>query len=130
MYNFLTGGEQYKYATHPIIVTIPEGDPHYADHCTDYHYISQTKINLSKKLYEMFGIHLDWHTFMQKVKGQTCWTSSEVKFWLPGEDISAFDATHTLAFCRPFSKFLQKRPKIELFQDDLGIYWLKINGDL
>jgi hypothetical protein len=49
---------------------------------------------------------------------------------MPGEDISAFDATHTLAFCRPFSKFLQKRPKIELVQDDLGIHWLKINGDI
>lgn len=42
MYNYLTGGEQYKYAMHPIIVTIPFGDPLYADHCTDYHYISQS----------------------------------------------------------------------------------------
>ena len=130
MYNYLRGGEQYKYATSPIIVTIPFGDPHYVDHCTDYHYISQTKINLSKKLYEMFGIHLDWHTFTQRVKGQLCIASSEVKFWLPGEDINEFPATHTLAFRRPFRKYLQKRSKIELFDDEWDLHWLKINGDI
>lgn len=130
MYNYLRGGEQYKYATRPIIVTIPFEDPLYADHCTDYHYISQSKINLSKRLYELFDIHLDWHTFTQRVKGQTCWASSEVKFWMPGEDINEFAATHTLCFRHPLSKYLQKRPKIELFQDELGIHWLKINGDI
>lgn len=130
MYNFITGGEQYRYATRPIIVTIPEGDPNYIHHCTDYHYISQTKIDLSNKLYELFKIHLDWHTFITKPKGRDCWASSEVKFWIPGEDINEIDAIHTLAFRRPFRKYIQKRSKIELFKDDWGIHWLKVNGDI
>lgn len=129
MYNYLRGGEQYRYATRPIIVTIPEGDSHYVDHCTDYNYISQTKINLSKKLYELFGIHLDWHTFITKPRGRECWASSEVKFWKPGENISETPAINTLCFHRPLSKYLQKRPKIELILD-YGTYWLHLNGDL
>jgi hypothetical protein len=129
MYNYIKGGEQYRYATCPIIVTIPEGDPHYVDHCTDYKYISQTKNNLSKKLYELFGIHLDWHTFITKPRGMECWASSEVKFWKPGENISETPAINKLCFHRPLSKYLQKRPKIELILD-YGSYWLHLDGDL
>lgn len=129
MYNYIKGGEQYRYATCPIVVTIPEGDPHYVNHCTDYKYISQTKINLSKKLYELFGIHLDWHTFITKPRGRECWTSSEVKFWKPGENISEIPAISTLCFCRPLNKYLQKRPKIELILN-YGAYWLHLDGDL
>lgn len=130
MYNYLRGGEQYKYAARPIIVTIPESDPHYGDHCTDYHYISKTKINLSNKLYDLFGIHLDWHTFIIKTKGQICLGSSAIQFWMPGEDFTKAGSIHTLAFCRPFSKYLQKHPKIELYQDEDGVYWLTVNGDI
>ncbi len=134
MYNYLRGGEQYKYATHPIIVTIPFDNPHYADHCTDYHYVSQTKVDLSTKLYELFGIHLDWHTFITKVKGQECWARTEIRFWLPGEDIDETPAMHQLCFFRPIKEYLKKRPKLELVnaQDDASGfgYWIYVDGDL
>lgn len=129
MYNYIKGGEQYQYATCPIVVTIPEGDSHYVDHCTDYHYVSKTKIELSQKLHKLFGIHIDWHTFVKKPRGRDCWARSEVKFWKREENMDEVPATNTLCFFRPFSKYLQKRPKIELILD-YGAYWLHLDGDL
>lgn len=130
MYNYLKGGEQYKYATRPIIVTIPESSPHYVDHCTDYHYISQTKIDLSKRLYELFGIHIDWHTFRAKTKGEDCgFYSSGVKFWLPTEDITT-PAFNELWFSRPFRSYMRKTGTVELRKEDVMCYDLIVNGEL
>lgn len=134
MYNYLMGGEQYRYATKPIIVTVPFGNPSYEEHCTDYHYVSRTKVDLSKKLHDLFGIHLDWHTFTQRVKGQVCWASSEVLFWMPGEDIDKIPATHTLCFNKPFREYLKKRPKLDLInaeENESGYgYWIYMDGKL
>lgn len=129
MYNFIRGGEQYKYATRPIVVTIPEDDSHYAEHCTDYHYISETKLKLSKRLYELFGIHLDWHTCHIRTKGQRdcCWARSEVNFWRKGEDLDQ-PALHTLSLHRTFGEYLKKRSKLEIHEDCGN--WLHIDGDL
>jgi len=129
MYNYLKGGEQYKYATRPIIVTLPETDPHYVDHCTDYHYISETKIKFSKKMFELFGIHIDWHTYKTRAKGQECWYRSEVMYWRSGEDVGS-GPSRTLCLFRPFTSYLRKKAKIELEPDEIMNDRLSFNGDL
>lgn len=129
MYNYLRGGEQYKYATRPIVVTIPEDDPNYNDHCTDYHYISQTKIDFSKKMFELFGIHIDWVTYKTRAKGQECWYRGEVMFWKAGEDVSS-RPFRTLCLFRSFKDYLHKKATITLEPDDVSGYRLLYNGDL
>lgn len=130
MYNYFKGGEQYRYADRPIIVTIPEGSPHYGEHCTDYHYISKTKIELSKRFYELFGIHIDWTTFRPQYKGEDHGLyPSSVRFWLPNEDITQ-TPYNTLGFSRPFRRYLAKTKKIELMREDTMFYDIFINGDL
>lgn len=129
MYNYLKGGEQYAHATHPIVVTLPDTDPHYIDHCTDYHYISETKLKFSKKMYELFGIHLDWHTYTTRTKGQECWFRGEVGYWKNGESLDS-EPFHKLCLFRPFTAYLRKRAKIELEPDDTLTDRLLLNGDL
>lgn len=129
MYNYLKGGEQYKYATRPIIVTLPDTDPHFVEHCTDHNYISETKIKFSKKMFELFGIHLDWHTYRTRVKGQECWFRSEVMYWRAGEDVGNVPC-RTLCLFRPFTSYLRKKAKIELVSDHVMNDCLQLNGDL
>lgn len=129
MYNFLKGGEQYKYATRPIIVTLPDTDPHFIEHCTDHNYISETKIKFSKKMFELFGIHLDWHTYRTRVKGQECLFRGEVMYWRAGEDVGNVPC-HTLCLFRPFTSYLRKKAKIELVSDHVMNDCLLLNGDL
>ncbi len=127
MYNYFIGGEQYKYAGRPVVVTIPYGNPLYELHITDDKYISENKIKLSKKLFELFGIHIDWNTYQVRSKGQLCWASSCVNYWDPGDDLDKI-AVHILNFHRPLKSYLKKKAKLELVKDT-GT-WLHIDGDL
>lgn len=127
MYNYFRGGEQYKYAGRPVVVTIPYENPLYVHHVTDDKYISENKIKLSKRLFELFGIHIDWNTYQVKTKCQLCWASSCVKYWESGEDLDQ-NALHQLNFHRPLRSYLKKKVKLELVEN-MGT-WLYINGDL
>ena len=129
MYNYLKGGEQYKYATRPIIVTLPDTDPHFVEHCTDHNYISETKIKFSKKMFELFGIHLDWHTYRTRVKGQECWFRGEVMYWNKNDSLDNA-AYRTLCMFRPFTAYLRKKANITMLTDDIFRDRLLLNGDL
>lgn len=129
MYNFIKGGEQYKYAGRPVIVTIPDDSPHYVHHCTDYHYISKTKIEFSKKMFDLFGIHIDWHTYRMREKGQERWFRGEVMYWSKEDNLDS-DAFRTLCIFRQFKDYLRKKAIVTLECDDTLTYKLLLNGDL
>lgn len=114
-----------------LVCTIQYGHPRYIIHICDEDNLSNTKKVISNKLFEKYGIHINWSSLITKDKGQQCWFKSSVHLW--DEDKTSFGSdTHVLLFHRSLWEYAKKSSVLTLENEPDFLYGraVMINGEL
>lgn len=119
------------YSTHALVCTVPYEHSRSMIHICDENHLSNTKKVISNKLFEKYGIHINWSSFLTKNKGQLCWYKSEVHLW-DEDKTAAGEDMHVLLFARPLWEYAKKSSDLTLEDEPDVLYGrtVMINGDL